>query len=360
VVRAGKIVVVGIVVLAIAAAVAAGTSKLYDRVAAASLVPRSELTGIACPGPTACWAVGATGTVVAGDVLGEAVHPLVEQVAATGATPVRVPQLTEADLDLDSVACSSPSRCWAVGSDLAGAVVVEWRRDRGWRPEGDLPVATGGASDVLHAVTCPSSTSCWAFGNRHDTRAYVLHWSRGTGRWRSIGTPLEDSSFTSLGCFGPAACFFGTTRQGIFERVDGSWVSVGGLPIGEGASTVSCASATDCLATFADGAAAYRFDGRSWSATTPISAARRLHLVSCAASGGCWAEAVTGGNRHLLAQQVGDGWRVLPVPASLSALVAGVDCTPSSCVAVGARRRQAPAPPYAWSASLTRLPLRAG
>ena len=132
-----------------------------------------NLNAVTCAGATNCWAVGSTGT-------GETVHPLVETYS-NGRWVVSVsPRINVVGGgELEDIACSSSTECWAVG-DLPGMAValvqgpgtggsntsltqplIE-RYSRGtWAVVNGTSTSDGGA---LLGVTCIPSGVCWAVG----------------------------------------------------------------------------------------------------------------------------------------------------------------------------------------------------
>jgi hypothetical protein len=127
------------------------------------------LDSVSCTGPGTCTAVGHYLTT------GGAYYGLVEQQAA-GWTAYGVPGAAGAkpdpDVDLEAVSCSSGLTCQAVGDYAATdgstqPLLVTIGSAGVAATQGPLPPTTA-AGTALHAVSCLSATSCVAVG-RHQS-----------------------------------------------------------------------------------------------------------------------------------------------------------------------------------------------
>ena len=217
---------------------------------------------------------------------------------------------------LTAVSCASTSMCWAVASGPAPSTFFQrwngssWSRVLGPHPSGYNSVA-------LNSVTCPTATSCWAVGWAATSSGHVFlveHWN-GTS-WSVVASPNPGGN--------------------ISPSLDG----------------VSCPSVSNCWAvgeletTSAETTRAERWNGTSWSVVaTPNSAASpysRLFAVSCPTNTSCYAVgsfASSSGDQTLMEHWDGTSWTIIASPNPLdstSLSMNGVSCgSDASCNAVG-------------------------
>jgi hypothetical protein len=129
-------------------------------------VPYSSLSGVSCASATACTVVGSyedsTGNFVT----------LAEVWDGTGWTIQTTPNPAGArDSDLNGVACSSATRCTAVGdagptpfpAEPGAAPLAETWDGTSWTIQ-NTPTP-GGFASSLDAVSCPTPTVCTAVGS---------------------------------------------------------------------------------------------------------------------------------------------------------------------------------------------------
>jgi hypothetical protein len=196
-----------------------------------------SLFAVRCPSATNCWAVGTANKSLGSAGLNEALH---WDGRKWSLVPTPDPGGTSrgALSELNGVACGGPSDCWAVG-DYAQKVntlapglsqALHWNgRTWSWvhtpSPGGSL----GGDVSALFGAFCLSPRDCWAAGwygklGMPDTFVnLVSHWDGRT--WHQVTTPNPDG--TGLGaqnvlldvtCTSPANCWavgeFGSTRSG--------------------------------------------------------------------------------------------------------------------------------------------------
>jgi hypothetical protein len=128
----------------------------------------SELDSLACSSATNCWAVGSYGTFAPPETfLNQALHwngtawSLVTTPEPDGTASGAIQQLA-------GVACHTATNCWAVGSYGAGTGLdqaLHW--DGGTWSLVDTPEPGGGAAgdaNNLASVRCNTSADCWAVG----------------------------------------------------------------------------------------------------------------------------------------------------------------------------------------------------
>lgn len=159
--------------------------------------------------PSACWAVGASGTRVFfwnGTVWARVT------VALTTTT-------------FQSVYCNSVSDCWAVGNNSAFAYYngVAWANDT---------VAQRGAipNTTYNSVYCNSTSDCWAVGLVNGGNALIVHWN-GTVWARDVSlTPAVNANLQEVRCANANDCWavgaIVGTQPAVLHYDGASWVKV--------------------------------------------------------------------------------------------------------------------------------------
>jgi hypothetical protein len=206
-----------------------------------------------------------------------------------------------------------------------------------WHPEAvPAPTAeerTRRASGELGAVSCPTATFCMTVGL--DTGATT--WD---GReW----SPLADADARpaaqapALSCGSPRSCLAGD------HHWDGStWTFVPHPDWGSTGPAVACVAERDCIAVSYSSAQAFRWQGGVWQEMGSLPGAGFTSL-SCPSASSCIAVGSprTTADPWVAARWDGTVWHAEPlppdpVPGSTFAQLAAVVCTPSlECVAVG-------------------------
>ena len=246
------------------------------------------------------------------------------------------------------VACPGPSMCFAVGYDL----ISRWDGNT-WSTQ-QAPSARP-QRVVLSAITCWSPSNCtasggyeWAYsspGEYLPPKTIIEHWD---GRsWSTVPSPTPDGKaerieLTGIACGGPASCVaVGSSDRPLILRWDGkSWaIEDMNLPAYSKLhlNSVSCASPTECravgsmpkagifvqAATIARTSAGWRGD----SAETPPDLEVDLTGVACITTSTCMAAGVSWGvwiGRGVAAfESTGSFPRVHPTVTEISP-VAGV------------------------------------
>ena len=268
---------------------------------------------------------------------------------------------------LSAVSCPIATRCFAVGSSEAGALVESWDGAR-WSIVA-APNPSGESLAVLDGVSCASASSCFAVGSSNES-TLVEHWN-GT-MWSVVAAPNPPRPFagglsavscanaTSCIAVGNAATFAANPIvKTLVERWDGTrWSIVADAnPATSTFSTlsgVSCASATSCFAVGGtdSGTLVERWNGTRWSlVATPtlpgplhrsnavsVSFFPGLNDVSCPTTTNCYAvgESNTG---VLVEHWNGTMWSIVSVPSPTGAsspTLNAVSCSsPTQCAAVG-------------------------
>jgi len=146
---------------------------------------------------------------------------------------------------LDAVSCPSTTSCFAVGSypigSLSEALIEHWNGKR-WtimanrEPGDDVLFPTG-----LTGVSCPSTSSCFAVGNFEDNR--IEHWNGHVWSFMT-GTPSTRSAYAPLAgisCASTKNCVavgrYGSRKRDSEHQViehwngRGGWSIMTGLPV---------------------------------------------------------------------------------------------------------------------------------
>jgi hypothetical protein len=225
------------------------------------------LSSLACPSISECWAVGEEPHV-----------PRIDEYVGGSWVPVPSGVAVGApghESFLSGVACADTSDCWAVGSATTGvglastapAEVPLIERDVNgvWSPVVS-PEPPGSMDAGLGAVSCPTSSECWAVGDSEDRDAngVPLIERYAQGQWSIVaGAPLPaapGTTLTGIACPGPDTCWAvgyqatgsDAVEQLIEEYAGGAWRTVPGATA-------------------------------QWMETS------QLHGVTCAPGGSCWA-----------------------------------------------------------------------
>jgi hypothetical protein len=282
----------------------------------------SDLTGVSCPAPTTCLAVGFT---ILG---GSKIRPLAELRSGSAWKMKQPPKPLVADWAvLNTVSCVTATDCTAVGGFIKRSVdaqeqpLAEQWDGTAWSIEKvPNPHTENGSS--LNGVSCPSAGACEAAGSYvdFDILQAVMAFGWNGSNW---------------------------TRQ---DEAD-----PGGQEYSDQAS-VSCTDASACTAAghWSDDHAVLRalverWDGAAWTMQTAAEPAGsqndQLYGVSCAAPIACtavgyWSPSNQGSPQYAMAERWnGTDWAIQSTPNPAGATVAslnGVDCSaPGVCVAVG-------------------------
>ena len=310
----------------------------------AGSVPSPLLSQSACAGPERCVAVGSyvdtAGTQQA----------LIESSAAGAWSATRGSLPTDAGANpqagLTGISCPAPGSCVAVGSyeDRWGdqRALVETLAAGSWTPAEVLlpPDAGPNPGGQLNAVWCGTPTTCVAVGS-YDPNATTVDQvplietlSGGTWTPAEAGLPADGHAgyLTGVSCPAGGPC----VAVGVYgvEVISDGLVNEDTLPLVSTLSSGTWTPSEGALPADAD--------------TTPTGAANvELQAVSCLAAGPCEAAGsymTNDGSRVALAETLSDGrWSVgdlsLPTDAAtespLSALLSASCTTGLRCVAVG-------------------------
>jgi hypothetical protein len=239
----------------------------------------SILESIACTGPSMCQAVGQSG-------IGNGFDPLIE---TWDGTKWRMVEDRDSALysNLAGVACTGPENCWAVGfirekrSQVDGTLIDHWTGSSWQRvsaPDGPraLPAHGGIAGFRLESVSCAGASMCLAVADANDLG---LAWDG--QHW----TVVPDSTGDGISCVSPQFCMdVSVTLRDHTRRWNGTaWVTIPVTSPGNARlEDVACSSTMDCVAAgyrIPKGAAnpppyAQSWNGKRWQAVSGLKTAQ--------------------------------------------------------------------------------------
>jgi hypothetical protein len=228
---------------------------------------------------------------------------------------------------LDSVACSSPTACIAVGyyvTSLGDFALAEAWNGKSWSLQ-KTPIVKGSSHTYLHGVACSSATACTAVGYYQGNLDHpiVLGEVWNGKSWSVKQTPQPkgstDSELSAVACTAPTAC----TAVGDYEGSSG-----------------------------VDATLAEAWNGKSWTVKqTPNpsgSAGGSLDGVACSSRSACSAvgyyQVPSGVETTLAEKWNGNSWSLQPAPSpsgSADSILSSVACSsPAACIAVGHYRNR--------------------
>jgi hypothetical protein len=169
------------------------------------------LASVACGSPTSCVAAGNYDSSDGDD---PGVRTLVESWDGVSWSVIPSPSPGREMSLLNSVACTSPTACIAVGTVDQGDVynpdrqgLVESWDGTAWSVV-PSPIVGGGVQSVLQAIACTSRTSCVAVGSTNlltqGRRILVESWDGSS--WSVVPSPTINGAFESVACTSPTSC----------------------------------------------------------------------------------------------------------------------------------------------------------
>ena len=285
---------------------------------------------------------------------------------------------------LAAVACPSATECWAVGQQMATGsedsqtLIEEWDGTSWSAVTSGNVNATGGAlqPNQLDAVSCDSTTDCWAVGRYivgTDRLPLGEHWDGSAWTASALpqfsGDPAGDYYLEGIACPDASDCWAvgywqpsSGSMQVLIEQWGGSaWTILTGSSGGiEGYyNGIACVNASDCYAVGANDNGVSpptmlvsSWDGHNWQGgihpTNQGSGGDVLDAIACASASYCWAVGyyytTSGGSaQDLFLNFDGTTWTSSAVsaandnsPSENSNLLSAVSCTSdSSCWAAG-------------------------
>jgi hypothetical protein len=238
----------------------------------------SVFRAVACPPGGGCVAVG--GQSVFDGPFTEA-QPMM-QTSSGGAFSLSTtpPPHGAGSAGLAGISCPSASNCVAVGSALppinehayhGGSIAYAAHWD-GSHWSAVTPKRVAGQTQLLDAVSCPTSTTCIAVGGTEPAEGFPPAYTPLAERWDGTGW----------------------SRLPVPSGVSGTWTSV------------SCVSATHCVAL---GTGQFEvWNGSTWTAQAQANASDSLSSVSCTAADACTAVGWTAGPTPGVEQWNGTAW----------------------------------------------------
>jgi hypothetical protein len=331
----------------------------------------ASLSAVSCVADGSCMAVG----TYSPDGLSE--YTLAERWDGIAWTIVSTPNPVGTQDVLSGVSCPAPGSCSAVGVSVSSSSVrtlAEAWNGRKWVVR-STPSPAPGSFSSLNSISCTAPDSCTAVGGftkaaeTAQEEPLAEHWD-GT-KWAIQPTPDPEaengSSLRGISCTAPDACTAGGNYdyfdidQKIFAfRWNGTaWViETQHNPGGENQNadnSVSCSSSSACTSVgswlnleLETRPLAESWNGASWTRQFPPhprgAKSAPLDGVSCLSSSACaavgsWSASSRGNPTLTLAEQWnGASWKIGATPnptgAQFSTLSA-VDCPAGPCVAVG-------------------------
>lgn len=210
-----------------------------------------QLSGVSCPTPTQCMAVGTTGASLPGS-------GVVVVTADAGAmwAPASAPSTA---LTVISVSCASAANCTAIVSQ--GTVIwAAHSADFGqsWQQEGNLPASFVAGNDLFCMGDTCLVPGYIPTGDGHGGGALALS-TDGGQTWTQASTPSGIGVLRSASCTSPASCLAaGTTTTTVSDVVpakgqllastDGghTWVSATSPAAVDDVYAIACPSAQQC------------------------------------------------------------------------------------------------------------------
>jgi len=348
----------------------AGAAPAWTTVPSPSRLGSSGFTGVSCSSPTFCVAVGSYAASKG------SVRTLVERWDGRRWSIVGSPNPSgAADSSLNSVSCTSPTHCFAVGTwyrdpAKAGEPLIERystvENVLKWRVV-PSPHPSFAADGSLRGVWCTSATNCHAVGSYSPkntsfrSEALAERWN-GT-RWAPVASPKSGAVFSGLdgvtctsarNCFAVGYFYNGGAASGPARILrwglpGPAWREVN-APGSGSLMSVSCASPTYCVAVGSYSIIGSTLavieeyskvnDVQQWrmvSGNGPPAYVGGLSGVSCSSPTFCIAVGSRGDGGTLLEQWDGSQWSTVTNSPPKQSRLAGVTCTSdTNCFAVGA------------------------
>ena len=169
---------------------AAGAARPWSLVVVPEPGVPADLYDITCVAASDCWAVGTDFPP------GGGFHPFTEHWDGATWTLGALPSPTGDDV-ISGVGCADVRDCWAVGQEGTGGSLIEHFDGAVWS------VVPSGQSGFgwLSAITCVSSTDCWAVGS------FLDHFDGSA--WSTSPQPLPRGYTNAVACVSSADCWAG-------------------------------------------------------------------------------------------------------------------------------------------------------
>ena len=335
-----------------------GTSWSKTTIQSAGTPSDNYLAGVSCAGTAFCMAVGSYSNGADDQALAQKWN------GTSWATAIS--SGTSQSADLNGVSCVSASFCMAVGTfsnGTAGQNLTEKWNGSKWAKVA-VPDTSPTAGNFLSWVSCTSATFCMAVGSFSDGTNWQTLAEKWNGtRWTLLTTPdtssTQDNHLNSVSCTSATFCLAvglsGSTSQRVTEaqKWNGtSWTMLTSPDPGTAINdltAVSCPSASFCMAVglIADTAGPGQTLAVKWngSGLTTVASANRgtdgLNAVSCTGSTFCMAagsSAGTGPDQTMAQKWNGTSWTLVTSPdkGTGNNELNGVSCASSAfCMGAG-------------------------
>jgi hypothetical protein len=293
-----------------------------------------DLSAVSCPAAGLCLAAGGIGV--------ERWNGVGFKLLAAAAK-VPVPRFR-------SISCTSASFCVAVGTQAgsgAEGVLAESWNGKALRAL-PVPSPAGALQANLSGVSCVSRADCIAVGSyepsTNDFSPLAEAWNGSA--WRMLSTPAlssTDSMLASVSCASATNCVAvgPGSPAALAESWNGTSWTVLPVPAG-GPASISCPAPSHCIAagvTVAGNLAPHTqvWNGSTWTSLptpNPLTDSASLNAVSCPQATACTAVGTAEGAGALAMNFDGSRWQIVRV--SRSDALSGVSCTLATrCMAVG-------------------------
>jgi hypothetical protein len=360
-------------VLTLSTAAPAASVSMWSIVPSANTSPMqgNALDSVSCSGPTFCMAVGSyQGTTT--------YQTLTEMWNGVGWAIVPSANANTTHFNqLQGVACTSAMSCVAVGTYSDGTInrnLAESWDGHAWTLDTAVDPSTASVPNQgLDAVACTSPTRCIAVGGYsvgvNTSQTLVESWDGST--WSVVPSadtsPTADNYLNGVSCSTPTSCVavgsFGpvSTGQTLVESWDGNTWSVVPSPntsstIDNVLNSVTCTNPSFCMAVGYDDTGSSppslieMWNGTAWSivsgpsTSVPNSDENFLYGVSCTDPSNCvatghWSNTGDVKDSTLIESWNGSAWSVVPSPNTSPTLqddLSGVSCGGAGlCVTVG-------------------------
>ena len=281
---------------------------------------KGQVTNLSCTPRGFCLAVGLTGQTAVWD----------------GSSWRVAPSISHSVAFVSGVSCVRSSFCVAIGSYSTMKRTVNYAvtwTGTSWRAPDKLytDIGEGGEYDLVHGVSCTSTSFCMVLGNVGSLLWNGSRWSKRNGatggtdgngvlscasnrfcanihdnlpnywngsswRWTSDRTeslgnaiPRDDAFISELSCVSASFCVAVDTRTSPLVWDGHAWLysTVSGrAPV---LTSVSCRTASFCVATSSTTGLALEWNGASWTPTSPLGLSRLPTVVSCSDTKHCLA-----------------------------------------------------------------------
>ncbi|MGH3124601.1 MAG: hypothetical protein ACRDND_26765, partial [Streptosporangiaceae bacterium] len=221
----------------------------------------AQITGLACPKRTVCYATDDAGTVLS--------------LQSGGTWPV-----SNTDQNGHLIAISCPSTRFCLTVDAEGFAIPQSHGTWG------TPALVGSGSGTLTSVSCAGSSFCVAV----DNIGVAFTYRGATTGWSQQTVDPSGQSLNSVSCASSTYCVAVSASGNVFTYNGASWSGPDAADMGHDLVSVSCPSTSFCMAVDSSGQAAEHSDGL-WG-LQPLGWAAAA--VSCPSAGSCLAVARSG------------------------------------------------------------------